>query len=164
MISQNNIEKVRNLYLIKKLFEKSVSSLYTNDSTLIELKMEQASQARIFYYMQRDIDNLNEYKILREYDLDCEYNHLGYGKKTTLRKPKGSRPDIILHKRKRKDNLLVIEIKINKSAENDIIKLEDYTNQDGDYCYLLGILLIIKKQKPEFIYFVNGALIKMENS
>lgn len=164
MINQNSIDKVRMFNLIKELFEKSVNSLYSNDSTLIDLKMEQASQARIFYYMQRDIENLDEYKILREYDLDCEYNHLGNGKKTTLRKLKGSKPDIVLHKRKRKDNLLVIEIKINKSNENDIIKLEDYTNQKGNYSYLLGVLLILKQQNPTFMYFVNGALIKMENS
>ena len=60
--------------LLITLVKEAVKKCYTDDKTLIERNMEQASVARIFYYMQRKIDTNIKFKQLREYNLDCEYN------------------------------------------------------------------------------------------
>ena len=156
--------------LLIELLKKSVDKCYADDKTLIDRSMEQASVARIFYYMQRSIDTEDRFECFREYSLDCEYNKNGEHIKKTPRCPKGTRPDLILHKRWNTDelytmdNLLVVEFKPRKANykkfENtgkyiDIIKLEDFTDMEC-YNYFLGVFVKLNKNTAQYTYFQNG--------
>lgn len=88
-----------------------------------------------------------------EWDVDCEYNRLGMAIKR-LPPPTGVltgdtegqtiSPDIVVHKRRERKNLLVVEVK--KTGNNrpgDEQKLVGFTEPAGDYGYTLGLHLIL---------------------
>lgn len=137
--------------LLLSLLEEAINECYEKDKSLIDLGMEQASVARIFYYMQNLIATDDRFKGFQSYHLDNEYNKRKDARKDTLRRKFGTRPDLILHERGKQDkNLLIIEFKsCNGRMEKDdkyneyidYIKLEDFTNERGDYGYQLGVLL-----------------------
>jgi hypothetical protein len=115
--------------LLKNLLEESVQKCYDNDKTLIDRGMEQASVARIYYYMQNAINTDDRFLDIRDYNLDSEYNKNGKLIKDTPQCENGTRPDIILHKRytgdgnqhNKNDNLLVLEFKSFRKQEFDIL-------------------------------------------
>lgn len=83
-----------------------------------------------------------------EYDVDCEYNRCGIIVKT-INPNKRVFPDIIVHKRNVKNNLVVIEMKKNSSPSSkkaDIEKLTKYMNtQSLEYQYAFFVDVRIKK-------------------
>jgi hypothetical protein len=113
-----------------------------------------------------------------EYDIDCDYNKIGEigevktGNKDTpdikespRKKPKGKRPDIIVHTRGiHENNLLVIEIKKmsarKRDKDKDREKLKNFTRHDGQVKYRYGLLLLISNQtfKATGEYYENGEL------
>lgn len=157
--------------LLIPLLKEAIYKCYKYDHSLIERSMEQASVARIYYYIQESLNNDNRFYTLNSYNLDSEYNKNGQHIKSTPRCPKGTRPDILLHKRwtsddmrLRQENLLVVEFKslkakirmhkdINRNL--DFIKLEDFTS-DEVYNYYLGIYVKLSTNGAEYIYFQNG--------
>ena len=151
--------------LLLTLLHESVEECYRNDFTLIERSMEQSCVARIFYYMQKTLEEDKHFVSLSSCNLDSEYNKNYAQIKKTLRRPKGTRPDIVLHKRCANDsNMLVVEFKSRRgrykkdpfSGQNiDIIKLEDYTDK-GIYHYFLGVHVKLQKQGARYTYFQNG--------
>lgn len=156
--------------LLITLLEEAVNKCYENDKTLIDRSMEQASVARIFYYMQRTIDTDDKFKQFREYSLDCEYNKDKKKPKITPRCAKGTRPDLVLHKRWNteepytQDNILAVEFKPRRAKYKkfnntekciDFVKLEDFTNMDC-YNYFLGIFVKLNKNKARYTFFQNG--------
>lgn len=149
--------------LLISLLQKAVNECYENDFLLIKRSMEQASVARIYYYMQNTINTEEVFSELKEYNLDCEYNKNGQHIKATPRCPKGTRPDVILHKRESNEsNLLVIEFKARNAKYRqkngqyiDIIKLEDFTS-DAIYNYQLGVLVKLYKKEPKYEFFKHG--------
>lgn len=149
--------------LLLSLLKKAVKKCYEKDSPLIERSMEQASVARIYYYMQNAINTEDEFSELKQYNLDCEYNKNGQHIKTTPRCPKGTRPDIILHKRNCNDaNLIVIEFKPRNATYRkkdgqyiDTIKLEDFTS-GAIYNYQIGVLVKLHKKEPKYEFFKHG--------
>lgn len=157
--------------LLITLLEEAVNKCYENDKTLIDRSMEQASVARIFYYMQRTIDTDNRFEQFREYSLDCEYNKNKQHIKETPRCFKGTRPDMILHKRWQgeddrfcQDNMLIVEFKPRKTTMKryeqtkqyiDFIKLEDFTKSEV-YHYFLGVFVKLNKNGAQYTFFQNG--------
>ena len=146
--------------LLIDLLKESVNECYEKDYLLIEQSMEQASVARIFYYMQTLINSDERFSCLRDYNLDCEYNKNGQHIKATPRCKNGTRPDMILHKRGTNNhNLLVVEFKAEKglrrTGNNDLIKLEDFTSP-YIYNYQLGVFVKLLKDKPGYCFFKNG--------
>ncbi len=124
------------------------------------------------------------------FHIDCEYNRFG-SEPTPKRLPfiktenkvpfndvKGSTvfPDIIIHKRGTKENLLVIEVKKDNNKSNgtlkitiddkdkevnpeefDIEKLKLFTKRDGDFAYQLGIYILFdEKGDSTYKYFKDG--------
>ena len=150
--------------LLITLVKEAVKKCYIDDKTLIERNMEQASVARIFYYMQRKIDTNIKFKQLREYNLDCEYNKNMYTPKRLVEDERGKRPDIILHKRmSNNNNLLILEFKngINNLHQDNLInddydKLKAFTNQNGIYKYFLGVSVKLNDEEPVYVFFQNG--------
>ncbi len=146
--------------LLIDLLKKSVAECYNKDKHLIEKSMEQASVARIFYYMQNLINNDECFACLIEYNLDCEYNKNGQHIKATPHCKNGTRPDMILHKRGTNNhNLLIVEFKsakgLKRKVHNDLIKLEDFTSP-YIYNYHLGVFVKLFREKPEYVFFKKG--------
>lgn len=149
--------------LLLTLLEEAINECYIKDKYLIDLEMEQASVARIFYYMQSLIENKNEFADLRKYNVDCEYYKHGKYKKSTPIYKNGVRPDVVLHKRGvDNDNLLIIEFKSNSNNDHisDYKKLKEFTNDDGGYHYYLGIFVKLNEGKAEYVYFQDGKQVK----
>lgn len=169
--------QVRDRDLLLELLDTAINKCYANDYCLIDRSMERASVARIFLYMSELIHNDLSFEVFREYDLDCEYNKNGEQVKWTPRCPKGTFPDIILHKRNdNEENLLVVEFKSARGkfryynhttrttsnkrtsesdTEVDFVKLEDFTNPTV-YDYFLGVFVRLGKENAEHKYFQAG--------
>jgi hypothetical protein len=91
-----------------------------------------------------------------DWNVDVEYNRLGAAVKRLTVTPcltddtnaKTIYPDIIVHRRGIRDNLLVIEVKKinNHDFGNDYAKLEALTYGDGDFGYKFGIHLVFDCQ------------------
>ena len=105
---------------------------------------ERSLSARLAIHLQRCFPS---------WHVDCEYNRLGDGIKrlpqaeetrTDDRRGRTIYPDVIIHRRGERVNLLVIEIKKhdNDDTERDEAKLRGLTAPDGEYAYRYGIHLI----------------------
>jgi hypothetical protein len=91
--------------------------------------------------------------------LDSEYNKNHGNAKTSRRFPNGLRPDLIIHRRDSKEeNKLVAEFKgwWNNDIASDISKLEDLTDPNDNYHYLIGVFVHIGRTEATFCYFING--------
>ena len=148
--------------LLIKLLKEGVAECYKKDNLLIERSMEQASVARIFYYLQSLINTDGRFSFLREYNLDCEFNKNGQHIKATPHYENGTRPDMILHERGTNNhNLLIVEFKSDNGSReisgtsNDLIKLKDFTSP-GIYNYQLGVFIKLLKEKPDYSFFKKG--------
>lgn len=92
-------------------------------------------------------------------DLDSEYNKNHGNAKTSRRFPNGLRPDLIIHRRdSNEENKLVAEFKgyWNNDIDTDIRKLEDLTDPNDNYHYLIGVFVQINRTEATFRYFING--------
>lgn len=151
----------------KKMLSNALNKLYKKDKILITRGgMEQACVARVFYYLQKEIERSE----LKTYNLDCEYNKDGEGSKWVNDVHTGeqfkARPDMLLHKRGNNDNnIVIVEFKgwWNKSEYNDVRKLEAFTDQNGRYRYRLGIYVKLNKENWELRCFENKREVIIEN-
>lgn len=151
--------------LLLALLKEAVGKCYLHDFSLIERGMEQASVARIFFYMQEALKYDNRFTSLSRYSLDSEYGKKGLYKKTTLRFENGTYPDVILHNRLDKpcqDNVMIVEFKTHLSKANTIpdavAKLEDFTNPkvEDPYNYFLGVLATLNLTSADYRYYQFG--------
>lgn len=95
-----------------------------------------------------------------DWNVDCEYNRKGHETKKLRRTCSTDDkiyPDIIIHQRSTKENLLVIEIKSSDlSEECDIEKLKLFTsNTEFEYTYGIFIRFTGTK-KPELHWYAKG--------
>lgn len=115
-------------------------------------------------YLERDYSFEN-------FNLDCEYNRNGESTKELPSFPRGTYPDVILHKRgKNTDNILVMEFKTywNNNQETDIRKIKEFTDENGKYRFHYGVTILIernikdvqirgyKNSKICYLYYGNG--------
>ncbi|WP_289037710.1 hypothetical protein [uncultured Zobellia sp.] len=157
--------------IIFQWVKKSIEIFYENDSFLIKNGVtERAITHRIGMYLQQIVGE--------SFDVDCEYNRMGYledeklyftegdyfSKKVCLSEGHvsdesdlGSRvfPDIIIHKRGTAENLSIIEIKVNGrngDKNHDFKKLTRYKSE-LKYKYAIFIELFKNKEDvhPQFI-------------
>ena len=147
-------ERAKNEFLEK---EKSIIKNDTNERTLTQ---------RLAFYLELQLRKNIKYE---NYSVDCEYNRkeedikrLKFGKNTDK---KEIYPDIIVHQRKIKNNLIAIEMKKTTSRNTDKIKdiekLEALTDRKNDYHYTLGIYfeLDITDNNNIINFFVDGEVI-----
>ena len=147
-------EKAKNEFLEK---EKAIIKNDTNERTLTQ---------RLAFYLELQLRKNIKYE---NYSVDCEYNRkeedikrLKFGKNTDK---KEIYPDIIVHQRKIKNNLIAIEMKKTTSKNTDKIKdiekLEALTDRKNDYHYTLGIYfeLDITDNNNIINFFVDGEVI-----
>jgi len=100
-----------------------------------------------------------------DWNVDCEYNRKGIKPKELKdirecdERKKTNRvfPDIIVHQRNTKRNLLVIELKkTGLDSRCDIKKLELLTNMEGNYGYSLGLFVQFDNSLPKLKWFKDG--------
>lgn len=161
MTELNEINK-KDLLLI--LLRESVDTCYCNDNILIKRGMEQASVARIYYYMQKALEQDERFAKLSQYQLDCEYNKNGQKPKRTPRFKNGTRPDIILHNRMDEpcqDNVLILEFKPKLKNGSDSIpqrdkeKLEDFTDEECIFANPRGCQHIYGQKVKEVVLIIK---------
>ncbi len=123
----------------------AVNEFYSRDSKLLELNSSEWSIAhRIACYLEQ---------LFEEWNIDCEYTRMGEDG-STKRNSEGDykRPDIIIHHRgklEKSHNLLIIELKVNNSTENDYQKLRDFTRTpcaERPFQYQYGLALSLKPE------------------
>jgi hypothetical protein len=125
----------------------AVRTLLAADADLLSVDANERSlTARLAFHLQ---------PFFPDWHVDCEYNRLGDDRIKRLPAASATRtddttgktifPDIIVHRRRLPENLLIIEMKKahNEDVENDLIKLRTLTVPDGAFAYLCGVHLIL---------------------
>lgn len=133
--------------------------VYADHNYLIENKVSERSIVFWFGIYIYEVIQGTRYS---EYDLDVEYNRNLLEVKRTENFPHGTYPDLILHKRGNNDsNILIIEFKPwwNPGTDDDLIKLQDFTNPDNGYKYDLGLSILLGREKPQAKIIKNGEVI-----
>ena len=147
-------------YLVEVL-RNAINAVYQEERFLLRFTqgdregLEQAFVFRAGIHLSNMIEG-TPYAAL---DLDSEYNKNHGNAKTSRRFPNGLRPDLIIHRRdSNADNKLVAEFKgwWNNEIDSDIQKLEDLTDPNDNYHYLIGVLVQIGRTEAAFRYFING--------
>lgn len=167
-VSEPSIEDV------KLLLEDALNCFYKNDYSLMDYKTEDKAVSercmvfRIGWYIQ---DYMNKKSKWSSLDLDAEYNRcFGHSKsmyKQTLdgikEKIGDAVPDLLIHKRrKNSNNIVVFEFKkkgsYSKSGkEADYKKLRYFTDSSNEYKYKFGLWIVLyKTQKADIHIFIDG--------
>ena len=146
---------------IKEKVITAINILLNNDYFLLEKNVHERSIShKLAEYLQILFLNWN---------VDCEYNKHDIHTKILTRvcHDKSQNfvyPDICIHKRGIKENLLVIEIKTDDSivaTECDHAKLKLFTTSPGEYEYKLGLFIKFNNMnKPELTWFKKGNIKK----
>lgn len=155
-----------NKELLEEIIKCALEELYNNDKYLIKEEKEKEEKKnsttksnrhvgersivfRFGIYLQNEILKIGE---LKSKQLDCEYNRQYYDKKELCYFENGENivkkvyPDLIIHKRGSKENILVMEFKTywNKDTVDDEEKLKDFTSTE--YKYIFGVSIIIGQE------------------
>lgn len=136
--------------LLRKLIEKSLEELYSNDADLI---IRRVAERDIVYRFAHYFENNMSKTDLVRYNVDCEYNRDGYG----IKQINGSciYPDFIIHKRgTNEDNLLVIEFKTwwNPDNSSDIEKIKCMMHPEIVFQYKYGCSITINQEEPTIFW------------
>lgn len=143
---------------IKKKVNIALGILFKNDTFLLKNSVHERSIAhKLAEYLQNQF---------LDWEVDCEYNLKGLKPKeleginqcSTQRTTDRVLPDIIIHKRNKNHNLVVIEIKTNNQDDVcDIEKLKLFSDQSKDYKYVLGLFIKFNSlDVPSLRWFKNG--------
>ena len=165
MIKDENKEKLSKELI--DVFQKAKNEFLEKEKTIIKNDTnERTLTQRLAFYLELQLRKNIKYE---NYSVDCEYNRkekdikrLKFGKNTDK---KEIYPDIIVHQRKIKNNLIAIEMKKTTSRNTDKIKdiekLEALTDRKNDYHYTLGIYfeLDITDTNNIINFFVDGEVI-----
>jgi hypothetical protein len=135
---------------VQACMQEAIEQFEKDDKALIERNVNERSIThKLAEHLQKVFDECG-------YDVDCEYNRRGEDTKRLKFKfskceptdidSKTVYPDIIVHKRGKKENLLVIEAKKSGSSTDDqcidVQKLIAFT-KDARYKYRFGLFLLI---------------------
>ena len=172
-----NNEKIIELMHI---FEKAKEKFLKDEKEIIRIDInERTLSARLMFHLQILLLENESYKeTYKPYSVDCEYNRMNEYKIKALKRYENFEiddnsdkirkifPDIILHKRKEEDNLIVIEMK--KSTSNNIdckekdrerLKIMTNLNDPNNFNYTLGVYFEVDttgNNNHIIEFFVNG--------
>ncbi|WP_338948192.1 hypothetical protein KST87_03700 [Fusobacterium nucleatum] len=141
------------------IFEKAKNKFLEDEKEIIEIDVnERTLSARLMFHLQTLLLNEIYQESYKEYSVDCEYNRINEYKMKTLKRYENFEiddnldkirkiyPDIIFHKRKEEDNLIVIEMKKSTSNNNDCkekdrerLKIMTNLNDPNNFNYTLGV-------------------------
>ena len=162
------------------IFEKAKEKFLKDEKEIIRIDInERTLSARLMFHLQTILleDELYREKY-KTYSVDCEYNRINEYKIKTLKRYENFEiddnsdkirkifPDIILHKRKEEDNLIVIEMKKSTSNNKDCkekdrerLKIMTDLNDPNNFNYTLGVCFevdTIGNNNHIIEFFVNG--------
>ncbi len=142
--------------ILETIIKQALNSVYNESPNLINANVgdyenvhnhEVAVVFRFGYYLIRLIDEMD---ILKHYHVDIEYNRNLHDIKLLKVQNRTKRiyPDLIVHKRGQKDNLLIIEFKSwwNRDQEYDKNKVSAFMDEEGPYAYKYGLLIKFEKE------------------
>jgi hypothetical protein len=146
---------------VKRRVIAAICMLYRYDRELLDTDANERSIThKLAEYLQREFTGWN---------VDCEYNRLGYDPKRVRidswrvqandTEAKTVFPDIIIHRRLAKKNLIVIEVKKAGGAEEtrDVQKLQEFT-RTPEYKYDYGLFLRLAPDgRSEMTLYQNGS-------
>ena len=172
-----NNEKIIELI---EIFEKTKEKFLKDEKEIIRIDInERTLSARLMFHLQTILleDELYREKY-KTYSVDCEYNRINEYKMKTLKRYENFEiddnldkirkiyPDIIFHKRKEEDNLIVIEMKKSTSNNNDCkekdrerLKIMTNLNDPNNFNYTLGVYFKVDttgNNNHIIEFFVNG--------
>ena len=146
---------------IKLKIEKALNILGERDGDLLEIKINERTLChRLAIYLE---------EIFIGYNVDCEYNRVGshdpkrliYGKVGKIFKKSGVKgqgiadidartvyPDIIVHKRREEENLLVIEVKKDTNKTDKSVDIDILKKYKQELKYEYAVFLLIKVKEP----------------
>ncbi len=151
----------------EEIFDKICRGICDFEEMDIDLLDKNASERSISHKLAEHIQ-----RYFPNHNVDCEYNrnegdikklrsklNVGVNLEPDDLDAKAVFPDIIIHKRGKKVNLAVIEVKKEKhvvekdsnSWNLDKKKLESFTKENGDYKYKLGLFLIAYTKDKKLI-------------
>jgi len=124
----------------------AIHHLYKNDHFLItNCTHERSITHKLAEYIQHNFP---------EWHVDNEYNRRGEDLSKNLPQQETSYPDIIIHKRNTKENLLIIEAKSihsqNHSDEVDKLKIKSFI-EDKKYSYRFGLWVCFSDELSETV-------------
>lgn len=162
---------------VKKKVQSSINKLIEHDSFLLkENANERSITHKLAEYLQQEFIDWN---------VDCEYNRMVNGDsndpkrmllpveniKSNDTEAKTVFPDIIIHKRNTRENLVVIEVKkkLNNriDCEYDHLKLKTFTDHQFNYSFGLHIIFHVKgnsKKSPILHWYENRKLMEVNNA
>jgi len=139
---------------IKKKVEKSIIFLLKNDLCLMKNNAnERAITSKLAYYLQDEF---------QEWHIDCEYNRISNDSQKRRDDKTLFIPDVIVHIRETKNNLLIIEAKNSNGKNNDEEeRLKEATSPNFKFRYQFGLLITFYvlddyKTKPTLRWFAKG--------
>lgn len=144
---------------LDQLFQRDIFLLQTgvrDDGSKLERGAHERSVAhKLAEYLQQQFP---------EWNVDCEYNRHRLEIKT-INGSKCAYPDIIVHLRGIKNNILVLELKTsNEDSSEDLKKLKGFTKA-GEYEYQLGVFLRLRRmQIKELTWYKAGKQASHEKS
>ena len=148
---------------IKQKVKVALGALFKTDSFLLENDVNERSIShKLAEYLQKQFPDWN---------VDCEYDKKGDATKklSGIEKCRESSstivyPDIIIHERSKKNNLLVIEIKTkNQDPICDIEKLRLFTS-NREYKYNFGLFIKFNKtNQPVLAWYKDGEKYENQN-
>ena len=162
----------KEIFELMDIFEKAKNKFLKEEKKIIEIDVnERTLSARLMFHLQTLLLNEIYQESYKEYSVDCEYNRR---KESTKMIPKEYRkfekedkqiyPDIILHQRKNRKNLMIIEMKKTVSSDKDgkdenrdRLKFLTSSRKENEYKYLLGIYFEVNRipDKCKIEFFIK---------
>lgn len=170
----------KEIFELVDIFEKAKNKFLKKEKEVIEIDVnERTLSARLMFHLESILVENELYKEkYKNYSVDCEYNRVNENKIKTLKryetfeiddnsdKVRKIFPDIIFHRRKKEDNLIVIEMKKSTSnnkncKEKDRARLKVMTNLNdpNKFNYDLGVYFEVDttgKNNHIIEFFVDG--------
>ena len=150
----------KEIFELMDIFEKAKNKFLKEEKEIIKIDVnERTLSASLMFHLQTLLLNEIYQESYKEYSVDCEYNRR---KESTKMIPKEYRkfekedkqiyPDIILHQRKNRKNLMIIEMKKTVSSDKDgkdenrdRLKFLTSSRKENEYKYLLGIYFEVNR-------------------
>lgn len=144
-----------------RVLQNSITAVYQEERFLLQFTQGERSGLEQAFVFRTGIhlSNLLNGTPYATLDLDSEYNKNHGNAKTSRRFPHGLRPDLIIHRRdSNEENKLVAEFKgwWNNYISYDLRKLEDLTDPNDNYHYLVGVFVQIGRTGATYRHFING--------
>lgn len=143
---------------LERLIKTALDKVYKEQPNLIKTNssndelVHNNERAIVFRFGHYLIELIRQESSLTDYVVDVEYNRLGYEIKRLIANNvvEYIYPDLIVHKRVKKDNLLVIEFKTwwNSNQTEDEAKIRKLIDPNGEYNYKYGLLVLLGKEEP----------------